>query len=172
VRAGAVGEPFGDLAGGGAERRYLEGLGGEGLFSLPAEALPAESLPEPRPAEIEELTASGAPAASESAAAAAAHPPAERPTVTLGQLYLDQGHFAEARRVFAALLDEEPDHEVARRGLDRAERELAASGPAPVTAAELLREAEPEQPARRALLGAYLARILRSRESRPSDVPR
>jgi tetratricopeptide (TPR) repeat protein len=164
-REGAGGEPFGDLAAGDAERRYLEGLGGEGLFTLPAEALPPETLPEPRPAEIEELTASGAPAA-------AARPPDERPTVTLGQLYLDQGHFAEARRVFAALLDEEPDHEVARRGLDRAERELAASGPEPVTAAELLREAEPEQPARRALLGAYLARILRSRESRPSDVPR
>jgi hypothetical protein len=164
-REGAGGEPFGDLAAGDAERRYLEGLGGEGLFTLPAEALPPETLPEPRPAEIEALTASGAPAA-------AAHPPAERPTVTLGQLYLDQGYFAEARRVFAALLDDEPDHEVARRGLDRAERELAASGPEPVTAAELLREAEPEQPARRALLGAYLARILRSRESRPSDVPR
>lgn len=211
AKAAAGGEPFGDLAAGGAERRYLQGLGGEGLFTLPAEALPPESLPEPRPAEIEALTEPEAPAAEALAAepaaaappppprhqpapaappiaagavegpaaeaaageaAAAARPPDERPTVTLGQLYLDQGHFAEARRVFAALLDEEPDHAVARRGLDRAERELAASGPQPVTAAELLGEAEPEQPARRAVLGAYLSRILRSRESRPSDVPR
>jgi hypothetical protein len=180
----AAGEPFGDLAAGGAERRYLEALGGEGLFSLspsmlpPSSDAPPESLPEPRPAEIEALTEEAAPTAAAApgpateAATAGARQPEERPTVTLGQLYLDQGHFAQARRVFAALLDEEPDHEVARRGLDRAERELAAAGPEPVTAAELLREAEPEQPARRALLGAYLARILRSRESRPSDVPR
>jgi tetratricopeptide (TPR) repeat protein len=189
-RESAAGQPFGDLAAGGAERRYLEALGGEGLFSLPPSVLPPtsdappESLPEPRPAEIEALTEEATPAAAAAPTAAAAPGPAaeasaagirlpdERPTVTLGQLYLDQGHFAQARRVFAALLDEEPDHEVARRGLDRAERELAASGPEPLTAAELLRDAEPEQPARRALLGAYLARILRSRESRPSDVPR
>lgn len=185
ARSSDSGEPFGDLAAGGAERRYLQGLSGEGLFPLPAAEAPApagtsagappESLPEPRPAEIEALTEPEAPAAAEAAAAgegAAALQSDERPTVTLGQLYLDQGHFAQARRVFAALLDEEPDHEVARRGLDRAERELAASGPEPLTAAELLGEAEPEQPARRAVLGAYLARILRSRESRSSDVPR
>lgn len=206
-RPPAAGEPFGDLAAGGAERRYLQALGQEGLFTLPAAELadaepaqlaatafanpetlaappaaaPPETLPEPRPAEIEALTAAAppsetAPPPSEAAApideAAAPRPTAERPTVTLGQLYLDQGHFAQARRVFAALLDEEPDHEVARRGLARAERELAASGPEPLTAAELLRGAAPGQPARRAVLGAYLARILRSRESRPTDVPR
>lgn len=183
-------QPFGDLAAGGAARRYLEALGGEGLFPLPAAPPPPppvtapESLPEPRPAEVEALAAPAAPepaavletaAEHEPAAAFAAPPPAaepERPTVTLGQLYLDQGHFAEARRVFAALLDREPDHEVARRGLARADRELAAAGPPPVTAAELLRDAEPGQPARRAVLGAYLSRILRGKESRPSDVPR
>lgn len=201
-RLPAAGEPFGDLAAGGAERRYLQALAQEGLFTLPAaelaaaepvapepaatelavwEALaappaaaPPETLPEPRPAEIEALTAAAPPteATAPIGEADTPRPTAERPTVTLGQLYLDQGHFAQARRVFAALLDEEPDHEVARRGLARAERELAASGPEPLTAAELLREAAPEQPARRAVLGAYLARILRSRESRPSDVPR
>jgi tetratricopeptide (TPR) repeat protein len=187
-RGSDAGQPFGDLAAGGAERRYLEALGGEGLFALPPSApppssdAPPESLPEPRPAEVEALTEeapsteetrpAAAPGPAAEAAPAGTRQPDERPTVTLGQLYLDQGHFAQSRRVFAALLDEEPDHEVARRGLDRAERELAASGPEPLTAAELLRDAAPEQPARRALLGAYLARILRSRESRPSDVPR
>jgi hypothetical protein len=196
-RPPAAGEPFGDLAAGGAERRYLQALAQEGLFTLPAAELaaaepaateaaapdalaappaapPPETLPEPRPAEIEALTGAAPPSepAGPIGQAAAPRPAGERPTVTLGQLYLDQGHFAQARRVFAALLDEEPDHEVARRGLARAERELAASGPEPLTAAELLREAAPEQPARRAVLGAYLARILRSRESRPTDVPR
>ncbi|HEX6202030.1 MAG TPA: tetratricopeptide repeat protein [Thermoanaerobaculia bacterium] len=181
--AAASAEPFGDLAAGDATHRYLQGLAGEGLFPLPASPptaeAPPETLPEPRPAEVEALAES---ASEDAAAPPAATPPApaptaprsepERPTVTLGQLYLDQGHFAQARRVFAAVLDEEPDHAVARRGLERAERELAAAGPEPVTAAELLRDAEPGQPARRAVLGAYLARILRSRESRPSDVPR
>lgn len=150
----------------------------------PAPDAPPETLPEPRPAEIEALAESvggtaaqdadgnAAQDAGEPAAARPGRGEAERPTVTLGQLYLDQGHFRQAREVFRALLDDEPDHAVARRGLDRAERELAAAGPEPVTAAELLREAEPEQPARRAVLGAYLARILRARESRPSDVPR
>ncbi|HUO87368.1 MAG TPA: hypothetical protein VM617_08240, partial [Thermoanaerobaculia bacterium] len=163
-------QPFGDLAADGAERRYLQGLAEDGLFEVPGVAT--------APAEATEQ----APSDSLSEQAAAAAPPPtpvatpdgedDRPTVTLGQLYLDQGHFAQARRVFGALLDEEPGHPVALRGLERAESGLAEAGPGTLTAADLLQEAEPGQPARRAMLGAYLARILRPRESRAPDVPR
>ena len=94
-----------------------------------------------------------------------------RATATLGRLYLDQGHPAEARRIFSELLAADPASEAAREGLARAEDALGAGGPSPVTASDLLREAEPGQPARRAVLRAYLGRIRRHLESHPPDVP-
>jgi tetratricopeptide (TPR) repeat protein len=183
------GPPFGDLAAGGALRRYLEGLGREGLFpvALAEEPAPVAAAPEepaepaaaavpaapPAPVEADAgPAADGAPPAGEVAPPVAAASDADdRPTVTLGQLYLEQGHAAKARRIFAAVLGTEPADAAAREGLARAERELAALGSQPLTAADLLEDADREEPARRALLLAYLRRIRRHDESRHADVP-
>ncbi len=94
----------------------------------------------------------------------------ERPTVTLGRLYLDQGHPRQARGIFAAVLDREPGNEAARRGFEEATGAAAGAPPAALTAAELLRDADPDLPPRQALLHAYLARLRRRRGSAASDV--
>ncbi|HEX2252232.1 MAG TPA: tetratricopeptide repeat protein [Thermoanaerobaculia bacterium] len=128
-----------------------------GLADL-APALPDLAIPEPALPE---------PAADEPAATEPAPPPAEpaesgEATVTLGRLYLEQGHPHRAREIFSAVLDREPDNAAAYEGLARA----AATEPTPVTAQELLQDADPDQPVRTALLHAYLARIRRGRGRR------
>lgn len=52
-------------------------------------------------------------------------PEAEVATATLGELYLRQGHYAEAERIFREVLQREPASAPARAGLDR----LASLGP-------------------------------------------
>jgi predicted Zn-dependent protease len=72
----------------------------------------------PAPAEVSS-TASAPPAAPSTPAAA----PAEDDgpvTVTLGNLYLLQGHRAEAERIFRRILRTDPDNRAARQGLARA----------------------------------------------------
>ena len=59
---------------------------------------------------------------------------APRPTVTLGRLYLRQGHAAEAEEIFRAVLERDPDNQEARRHLEELTR---SPGPA-LEAAELL----------------------------------
>ena len=106
-----------------------------------------------------------------------------RPTVTLGQLYLDQGHHAEALAIFDAVLEREPGHQAAAAGRRaalaqqeaEAEPEAAGTGQAaqPVTAptgfsleaGDLLRGADPSKPRKVALLEAYLDRIRGERAS-------
>lgn len=54
----------------------------------------------------------------EEAPEAAAEEGEEEPaTATLGQLYLRQGHFSEAERIFRRVLDREPENRAAREGL-------------------------------------------------------
>lgn len=101
----------------------------------PAPARPEPAAPEPAPAE---------PAADRVASEEG------RATVTLGRLYLRQGHHEEAAAIFREVVDREPDNLEARQELDRltaAETEPetiteapepAASEPAPLTAADLL----------------------------------
>lgn len=95
-------------------------------------------------------------------------------TVTLGQLYLEQRHHADAERIFRTVLDRDPGNTAALLGLSEAER----SRPRPLTAGELLRwastragdgggEARPGGE-RAAMLQAYLTRI---RERSRADVP-
>lgn len=147
-------EPFGDLAAGDERRRYLDALGGEGIF--PAEVAGEDTAPdegaggveEPRPT-ISEPPAEPSPEpAAEPTAAAAPTPSAEkgpepregdRPTVTLGRLYLDQGHPEEAQAIFEKVLARDPENEAAQSGLERA-REAAA-------AAQAEHEGTPEAPA-------------------------
>ncbi|MDH3255280.1 MAG: tetratricopeptide repeat protein [Acidobacteriota bacterium] len=54
-------------------------------------------------------------------------------TVTLGQLYLDQGHTSEAERIFRAILERDPDNDDARAGL-----EATLGGAVELTAADLV----------------------------------
>jgi predicted Zn-dependent protease len=99
-------EPFPGLGGARARRRYLEGLAGEGIFRL----------------RLRQVAPPPAPAAPPPAAAEAA------PTVTLGELYLQQGHAGEAEGIFNHVLGLEPDNRRAQRGLEEAR--VAAAAPA------------------------------------------
>jgi predicted Zn-dependent protease len=99
-------EPFPGLGGARARRRYLEGLAGEGIFRL----------------RLRQVAPPPAPAAPPPAAAEAA------PTVTLGELYLQQGHAGEAAGIFNHVLGLEPDNRRAQRGLEEAR--VAAAAPA------------------------------------------
>ncbi|HVF60404.1 MAG TPA: tetratricopeptide repeat protein [Thermoanaerobaculia bacterium] len=93
------GDPFPGLDTPESRRRYLEALTAEGIFflDLPG-APPVEPVEAPPPA--------GAPAA----------------TVTLGQLYLEQGHAAEAQEIFTEVLRREPDNRAAQEALAGVER--------------------------------------------------
>ena len=55
----------------------------------------------------------------------------ETATVTLGELYLKQGHFDEAQQTFGEVLEREPDNRAALVGLDAArsaQSSMTASG--------------------------------------------
>ena len=55
----------------------------------------------------------------------------ETATVTLGELYLKQGHFDEAQQTFSEVLEREPDNRAALVGLDAArsaQSSMTASG--------------------------------------------
>jgi tetratricopeptide repeat protein len=104
------------------------------------------------------------PPAMEAPAPVAAEPAA---TVTLGELYLKQGHLAEAERIFQEILRRDPNHPAAREGL----AQLAARRQErrPLEARELLAGYEPgaesgpaETAARKTfLLNSYLKRLRR-----------
>lgn len=81
---------------------------------LGAVAAPAE------PAEPQPVSPPPAPPAAAEASPPDAAPLAEA-TATLGDLYLRQGHVAEAERIFGAVLERDPDNDGARRGLDEAQ---------------------------------------------------
>jgi hypothetical protein len=149
------GDPFPGLLDRISRRRHLALLAEEGLFPVaipatepaPLPPLRAASAPPGRtelarpraapppapPAAAEEdetLTYPVAPAraaAPEPAAEPMDEPPA---TATLGELYLRQGHLAEAARIFRAVLREDPDNAAARAGLS-----AAAGPPEPAAAA-------------------------------------
>ena len=89
------GDPFPGLDTPESRRRYLEALTAEGIFFL--------DLPAAPPVEA---------------------PPAVAPaaTVTLGQLYLEQGHAAEAQEIFTEVLRREPDNRAAQEALAGVEK--------------------------------------------------
>jgi hypothetical protein len=102
----------------------------------------------------------------ESAPELAPEPPAQpAATATLGELYLRQGHLAEAGRIFQEILRREPDSSAAQEGLER----LAAvrAERRPLMARDLLAGYEPgheggeaETRARKAwVLSGYLRRL-------------
>jgi tetratricopeptide (TPR) repeat protein len=171
-------EPFPDPAPEESRRLYLAGLEGERIFFFEAAAGPAAASP-----------ASAGPAA---AATAATLPAPEAPasaTVTLGELYLRQGHQDEAERIFRLVVEREPDNAAARAALARLAQVAEVAEPAerteaveslpvpqaarrPLDAGQLLAGLEDPQAApslRKAyLLRSYLARL---RQTRRSHVP-
>lgn len=82
---------------------------------------PATPL-EPPAAETSPALEAPALAAVEASPADAA--PLAEATATLGDLYLQQGHAAEAERIFGAVLERDPANHGARRGLDEAQEVL------------------------------------------------
>lgn len=169
--AAGNGDPFPDLAEPSSRRRYLEGLAAGELFEVEVEAAapsdevfdlgaPAgapgpdlSSLLEPHTEPGREAAAEPGwePAPPEPAPAPTPEPPLQpsaRPTVTLGRLYLRQGHTREAEEIFREVLAREPGNDEARRHLEELERppeapgrpalELAEEPPSTVEARELL----------------------------------
>ena len=104
-----------------------------------------EALPEPGVGEDETPTAKvrvrppAAPAEEEAPAppVAAAAEEEEAATVTLGGLYLKQGHMGEAARIFEKVLEREPGNPAALAGLNLA-RTPVRSGDSSLTAMDLL----------------------------------
>ncbi len=146
AQAPAVDEPFPGLWDGLDRERWRAAIAAEGLFAVADRLPPAPAGAEVEPAAVEP------PADSE--------PAAESATATLGELYLEQGHRAEAERIFRAVLEREPTNQAAHRGLER----LGAAAASGVTAGELLHERGLDERAgplerRRALLESYLERI-------------
>jgi tetratricopeptide (TPR) repeat protein len=139
------GEPFAGLATADARRRYLAALVAEGIFSFEPAPAPAEEPAPPRAPvfEAEERSATVAEVLAESAERFPAAQPLPEPepaaepatvgpaaTVTLGQVYLEQGHTEEAERIFHEVLRREPDSRGAREALEDLGRRQSAAAPA------------------------------------------
>jgi len=119
-------EPFGDLSGGEApwNRSRLEG----DIFGLSESAATPAGAVEAKDAEAEQRE-------SEPEAAPGQEREAEEATVTLGRLYMSQGHEDEAARIFRSILERDPGNEISRNALAELETKKAAgSGAEPVEA--------------------------------------
>ena len=96
-------------------------------------------------------------------------PPPPAATATLGALYQEQGHRAEAEEAFREVVAEDPDNVAARHGLEALAEEaeepaVVAQAPAPLAYATEL-DPEVDRERRIGILRDYLARIQRGREA-------
>lgn len=126
-------DPFGELLSSTDESRYRSALLGEGIFQL---------------LDISE----------EHEIAGPDSQVAEATTVTLGRLYLEQGHAEEAERIFSAVLQKEPANADAQAGLKETqgvEKELTAAN---LVDAETLAGVDSAQ-RRRLVLESYRSRL-------------
>jgi tetratricopeptide (TPR) repeat protein len=170
---GTGAEPFPDPAPEHSRGLYLASLEAERIFwfdyLFPAAGAPGEAAASVAPAGTEAPVAPAEP----EAPAAAAEPGA---TVTLGELYLRQGHLEEAERLFREVVAREPDNAAALAGLARLDRRPAGGRqlhqlPALDAAQLLVGLDDPNAPAakRKAhLLHSYLTRL---RQARRPHVP-
>ena len=143
------------LASADSRRRYLDGLGAEGLFTFEPVVDDSAWLEEASetsyallPVETEEAPVVAAPAPAGEDLWGEDQPAGEpMATATLGQLYLRQGHHAEAERIFHEVLRREPDNPAARAGLEHmagpAAPEPAGRKAPPLDAAQLLAGFQP-----------------------------
>lgn len=180
------GEPFPDLAEAPARRRYVGAPAAGELFALEEpEETAAPAAPGGEVFDLEGPAGASAPDLSSLLEPAGAPPPSppgaapgerDRPTLTLGRLYLRQGHLREAEEIFREVLAREPDNAEARRSLEALERSGTPAGEpaAPVApalgAGELLEGYEgPEglTDRKRYVLERYLERL---RGRAPGDV--
>lgn len=109
-------DPFGDLWTSDERQRLDAGFRQEGLFAAPdaeEESADAEAADDEvsQPAEAEVVAEPGEPE----------EPEERQATMTLGRLYLQQGHEDEARNIFRRVLEREPDNSAARAELLRLE---------------------------------------------------
>ena len=102
------GDPFKDLWKGLDGVPYLEALGAEGIFPVTPAARVAGAVSEPETAAVEVPGVPGA-------------------TVTLANLYLQQGHLDDAEAAFLEVLDREPGNADAVAGLEEMKRLRAES---------------------------------------------
>ncbi|HUF78204.1 MAG TPA: tetratricopeptide repeat protein, partial [Thermoanaerobaculia bacterium] len=153
----AAGEPFPALASSEARRSYLHALAAEGLFEIDLEAGwkagsateleptgPRAAERQPAWGEVFDLSApGGAPEpdlaslldSSQSDGEPSPDRAPDRPTVTLGRLYLRQGHLREAEEIFRGVLAVEPGNAEARRHLGELEAAPASAEPQPAGSA-------------------------------------
>jgi tetratricopeptide (TPR) repeat protein len=187
-------EPFPDPAPAASRRLYLTSLEAEQIFSFgrsldeareevaapetqaaptPMAVVAAEPQAAPIPVAGIALAPAAPPTAAEPAEPLPPSPlPAAAPapaTVTLGELYLRQGHLDEAKRIFDEVVEREPGNAAAREALARLE---PRAGGRPLDAGQLLAGLnDPQAPptVRKAyLLQSYLARL---RQPRRPHVP-
>lgn len=137
VASGPV-EPFPGLAKRLADERYWQAIGAEGIFPVqPALATVARDLETAAPGSVD---------------------PARRPvddevaTVTLANLYLEQGHLDEAESTFQRVLAREPENRQAVEGLERVLNKRAEPAGQTVESRKI------------AMLKNYLERLRRSSE--------
>ena len=126
-------EPFGDFLSKVTESDYWASVAAEGIFTLPGV---------------------------EPSAAARTSEEVSEGTVTLGRLYLEQGHREDAKRILNQVAEREPENEEAREALEEM-AEVTVAGDS-LTAADLLLEGGAGLSVaerKKAILQAYLRRI-------------
>ena len=139
ARVDTSAEPFGDVWSVADHSDYRSALAAEGIFQV---------------ADLE-------PTGEQSEAAAAAEEPDLAPagaTVTLGRLYLEQGHLDEAERIFRAVLELEPDNVDAQAGIREALGVRAELKATDLVDAEMLAMADPVE-RQRLVLKSYRSRL-------------
>ncbi|MFQ5526893.1 MAG: tetratricopeptide repeat protein [Thermoanaerobaculia bacterium] len=141
---GSADEPFGSVWSSDASAGYWDEVGGEGIFAVEysSEAATADAVEDtsPRP--------------SASGPADPGEAPRESPpesSVTLGNLYLEQGHTQKAAESYREVLEREPDNQAARRSLASIEEQVVEGA----TATER----------KKSVLIAYRARLRRALET-------
>jgi hypothetical protein len=106
----------------------------------PAPATQPEQEPQQEPQQEAQQAAAPAPAAVAAATAGGQPRGGDAATATLGELYLRQGHLAEAEKIFHQVLARDAENEIALRGLEAAGRRRVAA----LSASELLTGDETE----------------------------
>lgn len=143
-------DPFGDLWTGDDLNRWGERFSQEGIFRW-TPAPTAEEAPTEPAAVVAGEGGNGA-AATAAADLEAAAESGEDATVTLGQLYMAQGHDEEAARIFRRVLERDPENRISREALGRLEaqsvaaRSATAPAESPAPDAALVEAPEVETP--------------------------
>lgn len=154
---GPVGEdePFGDLLGAPDLDRWSQDLDREGIFRL--EGVEDRVTSRLEPGLEDDLVQDFSPEDLElDESELDEDAKSEEATVTLGQLYMAQGHRQEAAKIFRKVLERDPDNAVSRRALAELEGVGSPAEPAPSL------PASPSEPERESLLEP---------ESKPVPVP-